>query len=412
MSDGAPPWPEPSRLGTIAVVGGGLAAQRAVEELRRGGYEGSLVVIGEEVHLPYDRPPLSKQLLAGEWGPDKVRLRDPASYESLGVDWRLGRRAVSLDLDRRRVLLDDGEPVGFDGLVIASGAKPRTLPGTEPLAGTYTLRTIEDSLALGRELDQEGARVVVIGAGFIGSEVAATSHGRGANVTVLEALGTPLSRVLGEEMGRACAALHRDHGVDVRCGVGVAGIEGKARVERVRMTDGTAIDADVVVVGVGVYPATAWLEGSGLRLADGVLCDSACFAAPDVVAAGDVARWAHPALGVDLRVEHWTNAAEQAAAAARNLLAGRESAADYSPVPFFWSDQYDTKIQYVGNARPDDEVRVVSGSVEERRFVAIYGRQQRLTAALAFGRPRELMAYRRLLSQAASWQEALALETG
>ncbi len=400
----------PARLRTVVVVGASLAGLRVAEGLRQGGYDGRLVVVGEENHLPYDRPPLSKEVLAGEADPSSIGLRDQQRYQELGADWRLGQRAVALDLDSRLVELDDGSSVGFDGLAVTTGARPRTLPGLSHLPGVHTLRTIEDSLALSEALGRPGVRVVVVGAGFIGSEVAATAKARGAEVTLVEALPQPLARVLGDEMGAVCAALHRDHGVSLRLGAGVEAIEGAGRLERLRLTDGGVLDADVVVIGVGVAPNTGWLEGSGLRLADGVICDSACFAAPGVVAAGDVARWHHPHLGIDLRVEHWTNAVEQGALAASNLLAGPSGAQAYVPVPYFWSDQYEVKIQYVGHARADDEVRVVHGSTEERKFVAIYGRAGRLTAALAFGRPRQLMAYRRLLAEGASWERALAQE--
>jgi NADPH-dependent 2,4-dienoyl-CoA reductase/sulfur reductase-like enzyme len=279
------------------------------------------------------------------------------------------------------------------------------------LPGLFTLRTVDDCVALSELVGQPGCRVVVVGAGFIGSEVAATCHRRGASVTVLEALPVPLARVLGEEMGKVCAQVHVDQGVDLRCGVGVAAVEGSGRVERVVLSDGGRIDADAVVVGVGVAPATAWLDDSGLTLRDGVVCDDRCFAVGGdgrIVAAGDVARWHHPSIGADIRVEHWTNAAEQGHHAAGNLLAGPEAAEPYAPVPFFWSDQYDVKIQYVGHSAPDDELAVVHGSPAEQKFVVIYGRGGRLTGALAFNHARALMAYRRLLAEGASWAEALA----
>ena len=274
------------------------------------------------------------------------------------------------------------------------------------------LRTLDDALAIRAALDA-AARVVVIGAGFIGSEVAATCRMRGLDVTLLEALPVPLARALGDEMGAACAELHRDNGVDLRVGVAPAGFDGDEQVERVRLSDGSAIDADVVVVGVGVAPETAWLEGSGLALGDGVLCDASCFAsAPGVVAAGDVARWHNPLFGVDMRVEHWTNAAEQGMAAARTLLAGPARAEPYAPVPYFWSDQYETKIQCVGHLQAGDEVRVVDGSIEDRRFVAVYGRAGRLVGALGFSRPKLVLAYRRLIAEGASFDAAVAYAAG
>jgi NADPH-dependent 2,4-dienoyl-CoA reductase/sulfur reductase-like enzyme len=283
------------------------------------------------------------------------------------------------------------------------------LPGTPDTAGIYMLRTLDDSLAIRDALDAT-PRVVVVGAGFIGSEVAATCRMRGLDVTLLEALPVPLARALGDEVGAACAELHRDNGVDLRVGVAVDGFDGDGRVERVRLSDGGTVDADIVVIGVGVAPETAWLEGSGLVLGNGVRCDASCFAsAPGVVAAGDVARWHNPLFGVDMRVEHWTNAAEQGTAAARALLAGA-GAEPFAPVPYFWSDQYDAKIQFVGMCAPGDELRVVHGSVAERRFVALYGRAGRLVGALAVSRPRLLMAYRRLIAAGAAWDDALATQ--
>ena len=393
----------------IVVVGASLAGLRAAEALRRAGFTGSLTLVGAEDHLPYDRPPLSKQVLAGDWDVDRLWLRPPDDYEPLGLDLRLGRRATDLDVEGREVLLHGGEVLPYDGVIIATGAAPRRLPGCPQLDGVVELRTLDDALALRTAFEQE-PKVVVVGAGFIGAEVAATARQRGLDVTVLEALPVPLSRGLGDRMGTACAALHLDHGVDVRCGVGVSGFEGERRVTGVRLTNGAVVPADVVVVGVGVTPETAWLESSGLELNDGVVCDELCRAAPGVYVAGDVARWTNPLVGQSMRVEHWTNAAEQGQAAAENLLAGEGAGSPFAPVPYFWSDQYEVKIQFVGLARPGDDVEVVDGSLEAHRFVAIYGRAGRFVACLAFSRPRLVMAYRRLLAEGASWDEALALQ--
>ncbi len=398
----------------IVVVGSSLAGLSALEALRSAGYEGELVAIGAEASLPYDRPPLSKQVLQGTWEPEQANLRDPGHYDTLEVDWHLGRRAAALDLERRAVVLDDGEPVAFDGLVIATGATPRTLPtaplGTSgpPLAGIFVLRTLEDCLALRKELEV-GPRVCVVGGGFIGSEVAASCRTRGLPVTVLEALPAPLARAFPPELGAACAALHAGHGVDLRTSVGVEGFEGTGRVERVLLAGGASVPADVVVVGVGVVPTTDWLESSGLELRNGVVCDETCAAsAPGVVAAGDIARWPNPLFGEEMRIEHWSNAVEQGAAAAKRLLAAEGAAEPFAPVPYFWSDQYDTKIQFLGRAAPDDSVAVVDGSLDDGRFVALFGRSGRLVGALAFSRPRQLMGYRRLIANATSWDDALA----
>jgi NADPH-dependent 2,4-dienoyl-CoA reductase/sulfur reductase-like enzyme len=384
--------------GRVVVVGASLAGLSALETLRQEGFDGDLIAVGAETHLPYDRPPLSKQVLQGQWEPEKTVLRDEGQYDALGVSWHLGRRATGLDPVARTVTLDDGEPLAYDGLVIATGAIPRWLPGSRELAGVHVLRTLDECLALRAELET-ASRLCVVGAGFIGAEVAASDRVRGVDVTVLEALPAPLARAFPAELGAACAALHLDQGVDLRCGVTVAGFEGNDRVTGVRLGDGPVVDADVVVVGIGVVPETGWLEASGLTLDNGVVCDSTCAtSAPGVVAAGDIARWPNNLFGETMRVEHWSNAVEQGAAAAKRLLAA----------PYFWSDQYDTKIQFLGRCLPTDEVRVVDGSIEEGRFVALFGRDGRLMGALAFNRPRLLMGYRKLLAAKTSFDDAIA----
>jgi 3-phenylpropionate/trans-cinnamate dioxygenase ferredoxin reductase component len=391
---------------TIVIVGASLAGLRAAETLRLEGYDDRIVLIGAEPHLPYDRPPLSKELLAGEWEPEQVALRKQP-YDDLELDLWLGRRATNLDVTDRMVHLGGDEALAFDSLVIATGSRPRTLPGTPPLDGIFVLRTLDDCLAIRARLDTR-PRVVVIGAGFIGSEVAATCRRRGLDVTVLEMLPAPLVRGVGPVIGEACGRLHRDHGVDLRCGVTVAGFEGGEHVERVRLADGSTIDADLVVVGVGVTPETEWLDDSGLALDDGIVCDETCLAAPGIVAAGDVARWPNRLFGGEsMRVEHWTNATEQGVAAARRLLVDDRCAESFAPVPFVWSDQYDVKIQVVGSIRGDDEVEVVDGSLDEHRFVALFGRGGRLVGALGFSRPRLVMQYRRMIAERASWGDAL-----
>jgi 3-phenylpropionate/trans-cinnamate dioxygenase ferredoxin reductase subunit len=400
---------------SVAIVGMSLAGLRAAEALRRAGFDGRVSAIGGEPHLPYDRPPLSKDLLAGRWEPDEIALRKQG-VDDLDLDWKLGRAAVALDLSARAIELDGGARVDFDGLVIATGSEPRRLPASvvpADLDGVFVLRTLDDALAIRSRLDAK-PRVVVIGAGFIGAEVAATCRGRGLDVTVLEALPQPMVRGLGPEIGAVCAALHRDNGVDLRLGVGVEAVEGDGRVERVRLADGSRIDADVLVVGIGVRPATDWLEGSGLTLSDGVVCDETLLAAPGVVAAGDVARWPNPLFdGESMRLEHWTNATEQSVAAAERLLAGEGDgvanggAQPFAPVPFVWSDQYDVKIQSVGRFNADDELHVAHGTLAERRFVALFGRAGRLVGALGFGRPRQVMQYRRMISERGSFAAAL-----
>ena len=416
--DGIPPD------GAIVVVGGCLAGLRAVQGLRGGGFRGRVVLVGDEDHEPYDRPPLSKQVLAGAWPPERTVLADRMQLAELGVDLLSGHRAESLDAESHRVTLDDGSVLDADGVVVATGARARTLPGTEGGRIVTVLRTLDDARRLRARLVElgPGAKVVVVGAGFIGSEVAATCSGLGAAVTVLEALPTPLAPALGELVGAACGALHVRHGVDLRTGAAVSAIHdapglprrSSARSSgRVELRDGTTIAADVVVVGVGVVPNVEWLEGSGLTLSDGVVCDEALFAADGVVAAGDLARWSWRHAGEErsVRIEHWEVASQMGGAAARSLLAGRAAAEPFDPVPYFWSDQYGLRIQVLGRPEPTDEVAVVDGHLdaEDGKFVAVYGRKGRLTAALAVSRPRQLMAFRPLLVAGATWGEALEL---
>ena len=401
-----------TRLEHIVVVGASLAGLRAVEELRIQGYAGRITIIGDEPHMPYDRPPLSKQVLAGKWPTERAILTPVGTeMDELDAEWRLGERATSLSMAERTVGLSQGERVGFDGLVIATGASVRRLPGQPHLAGIHVLRTLDDCVALRSDLDRTPERVVVVGAGFIGAEVAATAREKDLDVTLLEALPVPLQRGLGDEMGMVCAEVHREHGVDLRLTTGVESFEddGAGRVTGVVLTDGTTVPADVVVVGIGVTPNTEWLEGSDLMLDNGVVCDESCVAAPGVVAAGDVARWPNRRFDEVMRVEHWDNAQEQGAHAARTLLGQSEP---YMPVPWFWSDQYDRKIQLAGRAGVGDEVRVIDGSTEERKFAALYGRNGRLVGVLGFNRPALVMRYRQLIASGTSWDDALAAASG
>lgn len=416
------------RDGTVAVVGASLAGWRAVQTLRAEGFHGRIHLIGEELHLPYDRPPLSKQVLAGTWPPERAVLADRNEVDELRVQLSLGQPAVSLDTggDKARVTLADGSVIDAAGVVVATGARPRRLPGAEHNGLVRVLRTLDDSTALREHaLSFEGpCRLVVVGAGFIGSEVASTCAGLGCQVTVVEMLATPLASALGEQVGAACARLHAGHGVDLRTGVRVAalhpptgpvagGSDGSAAASgaagRVELTDGSSLPADVVVAGIGVAPNSEWLERSGFSVDDGVVCDPDLFFADGAVAAGDMARWLwlHDGRELAVRIEHWQLAAEMGVAAARSLLAGRAAAAPFDPVPYFWSDQYGVRIQVLGRPEPTDELEVVDGSIEEGRFVALYGRAGRLAAAVAISRPRPLMAFRPLLAAGASWDEAI-----
>ncbi len=388
----------------VVVVGASLAGMRAAKELRTCGFEGTVTMIGDEPHRPYDRPPLSKQVLSGKWEPERATLPDG----DLDVEWRLGAPATGLDLGSRTIALAGGDRVAFDGLVITTGATPRRLPGTEHLAGIHTLRTLDDCLAIKAAIDAGARKVVVVGAGFIGGEVAATCRNAGLEVVLVEALPAPLDRVLGAELGGFVTDLHRSHGVDVRLGVGVVGVEGDAAVERVRLTDGVVDDVDLCVVGIGVAPNTAWLDGSGLDVDDGVVCDETCRAAPGIVAAGDVARWPNRRFDVFSRVEHWDNAAAMGPHAARTLLAGDGAAEAYEPIPWFWSDQYDRKIQLAGSARRDDDIEIVDGSLADHRFTALFGRSGRLVGVLGVNMPANVVRWRAEVDNATGWEAALA----
>jgi len=388
----------------LVVVGGSLAGLRACEAARHAGFDGAIVLVGAEAHLPYDRPPLSKAYLADDLVPE-VAYQPASHFADLRIDLRLGTAATGLD-PVARVLAVDGDEIPYDALVIATGSTARTLPGTEDLSGrVQALRTIDDARAA-RQALEEGARVVVVGAGFIGSEVAASARARGLQVTMLEAAGAPLARAFGPAMGAAVSSLHGRNGTDLRCGVGINGVAATETGLCVVGTDGSSYDADLVVVGIGAEPQTGWLEGSGLKLDDGVVCDATLSAGyAGVYAAGDVARWVNRDFDVEMRLENWTSAAEQGAVAARNAVAGPTQ--DYRTVPYFWSDWYGTRIQFVGVPAADD-IEVVTGDPQEARFVALYRSGTRLVGALCVGYPAHTMKYRRLIGAGASWEESLA----
>lgn len=381
----------------IVVVGASLAGLRTLESLRQLGYDGRLTLIGDEVHLPYDRPPLSKQILTGAWDADKTYLADHARFEELDVRTLLGRSGTGLDLERREVYLDDGSVAGFDAAVVATGAVARRWSGAGCPPGVHLLRTLDDALGV-REALLGGGRVVVIGGGFIGTEVASAARQLGLEVTLVMQESVPLEIAVGPVVGEVCARLHEAHGVRLVGGVTVATIDGVERVESVTLGDGTLLPADAVVLGLGAKPATDWLESSGLGLDNGVLCDEYGVAdqASQVYAVGDVARWR----GVDgrhVRSEHWTNVAEQAHHVARNIMAGPEECAAYVPVPYFWSDQYDIKIQMVGHHDATAELDVAMGSLDQKSFAVTYSVAGRLVGAVGFNAPRQIAGYRRQL---------------
>lgn len=370
----------------VLVVGASLAGMRAAIALRRRGHEGPITLLGAERHWPpFDRPPLSKQVLTGAMPLDQARLRLP---DGLDLDVLTSCRVASLDVARSCVRLDDGSERPFERLLIATGASPRRLPDTD-LPWVHSLRSADDAERLSSQL-ASARSIAVVGAGFIGSEVASACRGLGVEVTVVDVADhvlTPLGPVVADSL----AARMRHAGVELRLGTSVLGIEEHDRARVIRLGDGSTIAVDLVVVGIGVQPATQWLDGSTLQIDDGVLCNAACLALGGegrIAAAGDVARWDHPAYG-SIRIEHWTNAGEQAAHAARALLEGAD-AGPFSPVPYVWSDQFGLKLQYVGHARPEDDVVVEEGALGDERFVVSYRRDGRVTAALCVNEPRSV----------------------
>lgn len=432
--------PVPARAWTLSsdarlvVVGASLAGLRTVESLRSKGFAGPITIVSDETVIPYDRPPLSKQFLAGAWDGDRITLRTTEELAALHVDLHLGVAAAGLDLDACVVRgVADGVDYSFpyDALVIATGVRARSLSPSIIDSGllkpsVHTIRTRLDSEAL-QPLLIEGTRLVVIGAGFIGAEIAATAAAKGATVTIIEQLPIPLSRALGDEMGTACGSLHARHGVTLRCGVEVIAITNGC----VFLGDGSTLAADVVVAGIGTIPNTEWLSDSGIDITNGVRVDEYCRALsstgsviPGVFAAGDIASFPLPwplrppsapnsggsAQGAAseptlARIEHWTNAAEMASHLA-GVLNG--DLLPYRPVPYFWSDQYNHKIQFLGRAHPADEVRIVAGSVDEDAWLALYRIGDRLTAALGVSKVRAMVPYRALLARGCAWDEALA----
>ncbi|MBL1093042.1 MULTISPECIES: NAD(P)/FAD-dependent oxidoreductase [Streptomyces] len=416
----------------IAVVGASAAGLAAAEALRRFGWTGPLTLIGDEHRLPYDRPPLSKQLLHGTWEPERLLLRTKEQLDPLGLDLRLGTRATGLDVAARTLTLDTGERLDCAGVIIATGVAARTLPGADALTGVHTLRTLDDALALRGRLTGGARRLVIVGNGVLGCEAAAVARELGHEVTLVGHDPVPMAAAVGTAVGELLAEEHRAHGVTLRTGT-VDGFDtdGDA-VSAVRLADGgtpgsggvatggggeegTRLPADTVLLAIGSTPAVGWLgDDPALDTTDGLRCDAYCAAAPGIYAAGDVARWEHPVHGRPLRIEHRMNATEQGMAAARNLLA--ELAADgadaqdrrpFAPVPYFWSDQYDLKIQAYGPTAGADRVETPVLDRAGRRVLALYGREGRAVAVLAAGLPpRRIRALRAVVATPLPWAEA------
>ena len=372
---------------TFAIVGAGLAGGSAALTLRQEGFDGRIVLIGAEPQPPYERPPLSKEYLRGESSFDEALIRPPDFYRDKDIEVRFGVEATRVDAADKTVELDSGELLAYDKLLVATGGANRRpkIPGLS-LEGVYGLRTVADSDRIRREV-APGRRAVVVGMGFIGSEVAASLRQSGVEVTVVDRNGVPLRRVLGEEVGRVVEAVHRERGVELIFEDTVAAFEGEGRVQRVTTRNGRSIGCDFVVVGLGVQPVTDLLADTGVELDNGVVVDEYCRTSVEgIYAAGDVANHYHPVFGRHIRVEHWQNALKQGPAAARSMLGKGEP---YGEVPWFWSDQYDLNLQYAGFHTEWDEL-VVRGSLRERDFVAFYLEDGRVLAAVAIGRKRDL----------------------
>lgn len=386
----------------VVIVGSSLAAVHAIESLRENGYQDQITLIGAERQLPYDRPPLSKDAL--RHGPDaeKLLIKQPDWYVSHDIDLRLGRAAVGLDARQRRVQLAGGRYIDYDGLILATGSQARRFPLFDGDAHAYTVRTIDDATALHRQLES-GRHLAVIGAGFIGLEVAATASAIGMDVSVVETAPAPLTRVLGCEVGRWFKRRHESHGVTLYCDNMITLVETNGRGSKLHLRDGTVLAADVVLAGVGAIPATGWLRGSGLAVSDGVVCDSGLrTSAPDVVAAGDVARWYNPLFGERMRVEQWSNAVEQGRKAAISLLGGVDP---FASVPYFWSDQFDAKIRFAGRADRAEHVHVRQDS--DTSLVVLFGAGGFIRGALCVNEPRRLARYRAAIAGRTTWNDAI-----
>jgi 3-phenylpropionate/trans-cinnamate dioxygenase ferredoxin reductase subunit len=391
--------PGPER---VVVVGGGLSAVRLLEELRGNGATSALTLVSAESSAPYDRPPLSKDVLRGQRDVSWLR----PEWESLEVDLRLGTRAVALDSTARTVLLDNGDRLEYDALVIATGATPRTLPGIAG-PGAHVLRTVEDALRLRADLT-EGAALTVVGGGFIGCEVAASARALGVDVTLVELLAAPLIRVLGPAVAAEVAALHVSHGVRLRCGQAVVEGRGEGPERELLLGDGSVVPAGVVLVGLGVVPEIEWLAGSGVDVEDGVRCDNHGRTSVDGVwAAGDVAAWRDVTTGWHRRLEHWTSAAEQGVTVARDILGLPTPSADAPTVPYFWSDQYDVKFQMLGRPEPDDDVTLFRVGRQNDRLLALYGHDGVLSGVLGVSAARFVMGFRAAIAARSDYSAAV-----
>lgn len=396
---------------SVLVIGGSIAGLAAADALRAQGYPGTITVVDADPALPYDKPPLSKHALKHDWEPAKGLLRPEEHYRDKDVDLVTGRTAVALDAERRTVHFDDDSERSADHVILATGVRARLFPEELMLPGVHAIRTAEDSAAVRFAL-ADRPRLVVIGGGFIGAEAAAVAAGMGLDVTIVEALPLPFQHVFGSEVAEALADWHRDAGVELVCGATVTGTEGGQRVDRVILADGRALEADLVLLGLGAIPAIDWLEGSGLALDNGITCDEhGRTGVPRIWAAGDAAAWLDPATDRHHRVEHWTTAKEQGAAIGHNIARPDDPAKTVGAVPYFWSDQYGRRLQFLGTSADHDATHLVHGGLDETEFVVLYAREGRLIGGLGSAAARHLMKYRPLIAEGAPIEDVLRPET-
>lgn len=383
--------------GRVLIVGASAGGLSAAEGLRRKGFEGSITLLGGEQHLPYDRPPLSKQVLSGAWEPARAQLRPEPALKALEAEFVLGDRAVSLNAANRIVQTESERRFSADAIVIATGVQARTFPGQTDLAGVHVIRTLDDAIALRAEL-AVAEQLVVVGDGVLGAEVAATGRGLGLDVTLAGPQSVPMENQFGTWAGGLLGDLHTEQGVKLRLGTGVSGLAGESgRVTGVVLETGEQLPADVVVVAIGGVPATEWLADSGLTCENGIVCDEKCQAADGIYAVGDVARWRHRGLDALLRLENRTNATEQALAVALNILGADQP---YTPVPYFWTDQYDAKVMVHGQIPADAEVEVVEGDGAARRFVALFRKGGVPYGVLGWNMPKQTRVHRQQVADA------------
>jgi NADPH-dependent 2,4-dienoyl-CoA reductase/sulfur reductase-like enzyme len=397
---------EEESMRRVVIVGASLAGLRAAQAARKEGFDGDLVVVGDEPHLPYTRPPLSKEVLAGEHPLEHANL----PTRELDAQWRLHVAATGLDRTRRRVVLADGDEVPYDRLIVATGSRARRWsgPGAD-LEGVHVLRGLDDVVGL-RDTLERRPRLAVVGAGFIGCEVSSTARSLGLEVTMIDVAPTPMLP-LGPELGAWCAELHREHGVNLRLGTGVAALVGRGTVEAVELSDGSRVEADAVVVGLGAVPNTEWLAGSGLRADPGLECDATLTAIgdPDVLGAGDIVSWPHPLAGGEpIRIEHWTVAAEHGQLAGRNILLAPEERKPYDAPPYFWSDQHGVKIQSLGLPGRAERLELVESTPDGRRRVYGGERDGRLVGIVAVNAARRLGVYRMALADPPAFDDLRA----